>query len=105
MDGSYRVVADALTNHARTLSGLAGELGAAVDAAGASGMTADAYGRVGQKFAASLDALARAGQDALRAGVEAFEWAGTTMRETADAYARDDADGAERFFGLDGEIA
>ena len=105
MDGSYRVVADALTNHARTLSSLAGELGGAVEAAGAAGMTADAYGRVGQKFAAALDALARAGQDALRTGVEAFEWAGTTMRETADAYARDDADGAERFFGLDGELA
>lgn len=105
MDGSYRVVADALTNHARTLSSLAGELGEAVEAAGAAGMTADAYGQVGQKFAAALDALARAGQDALRAGVEAFEWAGTTMRETADVYARDDADGADRFFGLDGDIA
>ena len=105
MDGSYRVVADALTNHARTLSGLAGELGGAVDAAAAAGMTNDAYGRTGQKFAAALDALARAGQDALRAGVEAFEWAGTTMRETADAYGRDDADGAERFFGQESDLA
>src|SRR5919197_894851 len=31
MDGSYQVVADALTDHARTLSSLAGELGATTD--------------------------------------------------------------------------
>lgn len=105
MDDRYQVVTDALANHARTLSGLATELGAAVDAAGAAGMTGDAYGRSGQRFAAALDALARAGLDALRTGVEAFDRAGTTMRETADAYGRGDADGADRFFGLDGDLA
>jgi hypothetical protein len=100
MDGSFEVVAAALTQHARTLSRLADELRAALDEAGAVNMTADAYGQTASRFATAIDALARLGQETLRDGVTALDNENTAVRETAEAYERHDAAEADRLAGI-----
>jgi uncharacterized protein YukE len=105
MAGSYEVATDALNNHARTLSGLAGELRSALDTASGVTMTADAYGQIGQRFAAAIDALGRAGQDALLDGVDALEAAMTALRDTVAEYDQQDQDGVGRLAGVGDPIA
>ena len=104
MAESFEVVTAALTRHARTLTTLSGELNAALSAAGAVCVTGNAYGQIGQRFAAALEQLAKLGQETLRDGVAALDTAGETMRETAAAYERGDAAGADRLAGLESEL-
>jgi hypothetical protein len=93
-----------LTKHARTLADLAGELREALDLAGGVNLTGDAYGQTAARFATAIEQLARLGQEMLRDGVDALESTGTTIRETAAAYERDDSAGADRLAGIGGEL-
>lgn len=104
MTSSFEVVTAALTRHARTLTELSCELSAALSAAGAVCITGNAYGQVGQRFAAAMEQLAKLGQQTLRDGVEALDTAGDIMRDTAAAYERGDTAGADRLAGVGGEL-
>jgi hypothetical protein len=99
---SYGVVVDALTGHARTLSGLAGELRAVLDRAAGVGLPAEAYGQVCRQAASGIEALAGVGRDTLRDGVEALESAATELRETVATYEQQEAEGVDLFTNLDG---
>ncbi|HEU5474623.1 MAG TPA: type VII secretion target [Actinophytocola sp.] len=101
----FAAAVPALRAHARTLQGLAGELGGAVDVAGGVSMPAEAYGQTARKFAIAIEELSRIGQEAMRAGVAALETAGTTLAEIATAYERGDDDGADRIGAIDGELS
>ena len=105
MAESFEVVTAALTRHASTLATLSGELSAALSAAGAVSVTGNAYGQVGQRFAAAIEQLAKLGQQTLRDGVEALDTAGDIVRDTAAAYERGDAAGADRLAGAGNELA
>src|SRR5690348_4906857 len=96
----YQVVTDSLTEHARALAGLADELDAAVEP-GASGMTAEAYGQGAQRFAALMQELDRAGQEALAEGVKAFEDALSGLREVVATYEQGEATQISRFQALE----
>ena len=98
---SYEVVTDALTNHARTLAGLAGELRAALDLMAGVSMTGEAYGQVGAKAASAINALGTVGQDTLREGVEALESAASEIRETVATYEQQEAEGVDLYTNLD----
>ncbi|HEV2778857.1 MAG TPA: type VII secretion target [Actinophytocola sp.] len=96
MSGSYDVVTAALTNHARALSGLAAELRGGSDAAGGVRMTADAYGQIGQRIAATLDTLSRVGHETLLSGVEALESEAANLRYAVADYEHQETTGAAR---------
>jgi Excreted virulence factor EspC, type VII ESX diderm len=98
---SYEVVTDALTNHARTLSGLAGELRTVLDLLAGVSITAEAYGQVGRKAASAINALGTVGQDTLREGVAALESAATEVRETVATYEQQEAEGVDLYTNLD----
>jgi hypothetical protein len=103
MAGSFQVITAALTNHARTLSGLAGELRGAHDAARGVTMTGEAYGQTCQRFAATIDTIAQAGQETLLSGVEALEAEVMHLRDTVRDYENRDAAGAARIERAGGE--
>lgn len=94
MADSYQVLVPALTNHARTLSGLAAELRGASDAARGVTVTGDAYGQTCQRVAAMLNAVAQVGQETLLTGVEALEAEVEHLRDTARDYDKQDTAGA-----------
>jgi uncharacterized protein YukE len=96
MAEAYEVGTPALTNHARTLADLAGELSSALTA-GEVTVTADAYGQTGARFAAALNGVAAAGQDTLRAGIDALSEAAQLIRDTATAYQQQEDAAGERF--------
>ncbi|TCO52478.1 type VII secretion target [Actinocrispum wychmicini] len=100
MSESYEVVTDALTKHASKLSGLAGELRAALDTASQVTITGDAYGETGQEIASTLDGLGGAGQETLRAAVDALESATAGLRESVGTYDSREATEAARLGGL-----
>ena len=104
MAEGFSAAVPALRAHARTLRGLAGELGGAVDIAGGASMPAEAYGRTARKFAIAIEELSRIGQEAMRAGVAALETAGSTLSEIATAYEHGDDSGANRIGEIDGEL-
>jgi hypothetical protein len=105
MTDSYQVATAALSSHAQTLHELAGDLRAALDIVGSVTMTDDAYGRVGRPFATAVEQLCGSGQDTLRAGIDALEWAATTMNATASAYDQQEAAVAAGLDGISGELA
>ena len=105
MSESYEVITAALTRHASTLMSLAGELRAAVEAAGAVSITGNAYGQSGARFAAAAEELAGEGKETLRAGVDALEAAATTLRATATAYETQDAAGLDRLATIGGDLS
>lgn len=100
-EGGYGLVTDALTTHARTLSGLAGELRAVQNLMAGVSMTAGAYGEIGRRAAGAIDALGKVGQDTMREGVAALESAATELRATVATYAQEEADGADVYTRLD----
>jgi hypothetical protein len=100
-DGGYGVVADALTGHARTLSGLAGELRAVHDLMAGVSMTAEAYGEIGRRAANAIDALGGVGRQTMREGVAALESAATELRATVADYGRQEAEGVDLYTDLD----
>jgi hypothetical protein len=102
MAESYEVVTSSLTNHVRALTDLAGELNSAL-IAGQVTVTGDAYGQTGARFATALNDVARAGQDTLRAGIDALEKAAATMRATVTAYQQQDEAGQARLTAIGGE--
>jgi uncharacterized protein YukE len=105
MNESYEVVTAALTRHSRTLAELAGELRAALEAAGSVSVTGTAYGQTAQRFAAAASDLASEGQETLRAGVDALEAAANTLRDTATAYQTQESDGRERLATIGGDVS
>lgn len=104
MANSYEVVAAALSQHARTLNRLAGELSAALDTAGSVNLTGDAYGQTAARFATAMEQLGRLGLEMLRDGVDAMEAAGENMTATAAAYSRNDTGEADRIAGIGREL-
>lgn len=96
MSSSYNVVTAALTGHAQDLTGLSDEATQARTTAKGVAVTADAYGRTAQGFAAMLNSIARAGHDTLLAAAKALDRAATELRGTATDYDHVDADGARR---------
>lgn len=101
---SYEVVADSLTRHARTLSGLSDELGAAI-MPGEGAMTDDAYGQTARSFVAVMRDLDRAGQEALQEGVEALEDAVRSLRDNVATYEHGETEQAAVFTRLEGDVA
>jgi hypothetical protein len=100
-ESGYGVVTDALTNHARTLSGLADELRAVQDLMAGVSMTAEAYGEIGPRAASAIDALGQVGQDAMREGVAALESAAGELRASVVSYAQEEADGVDVYTRMD----
>lgn len=96
MSETYRVDPAALTDHARVLSGLAEELGGALDAAGGVSLGGDAYGQTCRGFAASLDQVAKIGQDTLHAGIEALRTEAANLREAVTEYEQQESRGVTR---------
>jgi Excreted virulence factor EspC, type VII ESX diderm len=94
---SMDVDTGALAEHARTLGFLEGEVRTAFDAARRVTLTGDAYGELCREFPALLDRLARVGQGALQAGVEALDSAAAEMRATTTTYEAQEAENAARF--------
>lgn len=85
----YDANAADLTGHASTLYTLADELRAAVGA-GQVTLTDNALGQAGRQVTDALNAVARAGQDALRAATGSLESVSATLRANVQTYADQD---------------
>lgn len=104
MSEDYEVVTEALTGHARTLRGLVDELTVAADIASGVHLTAGAYGQIGQPFVTAMAALAEAGQNALRHGVDVLDAAGTAVGATVTTYDQHEAAGVTRLAAVGDEL-
>ncbi len=86
MAESYRVLIDALEQHARTLSGLSRELSGAHRKAGSDDLPSDAFGETAQQAAALLRGHTYAGTETLESAVAALDAAVTNIRANATEY-------------------
>ncbi|MBP2327986.1 uncharacterized protein YukE [Kibdelosporangium banguiense] len=105
MDESIDVDTAALVSHARTLTGLVGELRAALDAARSVSLSSDAYGETARPAAVKLESAAQDGQAAIKAGVDAVDRTGAKLRDSAAAYENRDSAEAARMARVEGEVA
>jgi hypothetical protein len=86
MAESYRVLIDALENHARTLSGLSRELTGVHGKADAVELPSDAYGETAAQAAALVRGHTYVGQTTLEAAAAALDAVAATIRANAAEY-------------------
>lgn len=86
MADSYRVIIEALEQHARTLSGLSRELTGAHEKAGSVELPSDAYGETAAQGAALVRGHTFAGQATLESAVAALDAAAGNLRANAVEY-------------------
>jgi hypothetical protein len=86
MAESYRVLVEALENHARTLAGLSRELTGVHEKANAGELPSEAYGETAAQAAALVRGHTYAGQTTLEAAAAALDVAAANIRANAAEY-------------------
>jgi len=100
----YDANAADLTSHASTVAGLADELRGALSAAGAAGMTDNAYGLACQQVTSVFKSVARAGQDTIKAAAGELDSVTTKLRVNATGYAQQESTQSGTYDGIGGRL-